>query len=170
MYKVSGKYIQCSPVILSTSHRLRINRRTYAGSPPILPLQIPRIMDAKGGHDVDRVLVTKKRVNSPTIRRTRPWFVAVANEQTTSVRIPEDILHHWLLSSFRYLYVISSHSHSHAVVRFSTIRPVARHFNLIRLNDFKARSGRFAFITALTVRYYAGLLSPIAVKYRHYRA
>lgn len=156
-------------MILSTAHRLRINHRTYAGSPRILPLRIPRIMAVKGGHDVDRVLVTKKRVDSPTIRRARPWFVAVANEQTTSVRIPEHIQRR-LSSSFCYLYVMSSHSHSHTVVCFWTIRPVARHFNLIRLNDFKARSGRFAFITALAVRYYAGLLSPIAVKYRHYRA
>lgn len=71
---------------------MRINHRTYSGSPRILPLQIPRIMAVKGGHDVDRVLVTKKRVNSPTIRRAKPWLVAVANEQTTtSVRIPEDI-------------------------------------------------------------------------------
>lgn len=31
-------------------------------------------MAAKAGHDVDRVLVTKTRVDSPTIRRARAWF------------------------------------------------------------------------------------------------
>lgn len=55
----TGDFIDSTPT--------EINHRTYAGFPRILPLQIPRIMAVKGGQDVDRVLVTKKRVDSPTI-------------------------------------------------------------------------------------------------------
>mgnify|MGYP004582245663 CR=1 FL=1 len=91
------------------------------------------------GHDVDRVLVTQERVNSPTIGRARPRFCC--GKRANRVCPHTGRYRSLLMTRIRDSQSITVIFHSHVKFWLVTVQSMARHFNLIRWDDFKVRAG-----------------------------